>query len=230
MLIHIIEDDKDIANLVQFNLVDAGYEVICSWDGINGLATAKDRIPDLILLDLMLPGISGIDICEQLKQIKSTHLIPIIMMTAKGEEADVVRGLGAGAEDYITKPFSTKILIARVNSVLRRVNRYKLESEKTSEVLLMKGLQINNTKRKVFCNQREVEMTYSEFQILHLLAKTPGKVYTREQIVNLIRGENHAITDRAVDVQIVGLRKKLDTYSEYIETVRGVGYRFKEIW
>ena len=97
MLIHIIEDDKDIANLVQFNLVDAGYEVICSWDGINGLATAKDRIPDLILLDLMLPGISGIDICEQLKQIKSTHLIPIIMMTAKGEEADVVRGLGAGA-------------------------------------------------------------------------------------------------------------------------------------
>jgi len=230
VLIHIIEDDKDIANLVQFNLVDAGYEVICSWDGINGLATAKDRIPDLILLDLMLPGISGIDICEQLKQIKSTHLIPIIMMTAKGEEADVVRGLGAGAEDYITKPFSTKILIARVNSVLRRVNRYKLESEKTSEVLLMKGLQINNTKRKVFCNQREVEMTYSEFQILHLLAKTPGKVYTREQIVNLIRGENHAITDRAVDVQIVGLRKKLDTYSEYIETVRGVGYRFKEIW
>ena len=230
MLIHIIEDDKDIANLVQFNLVDAGYEVICSWDGINGLATAKDRIPDLILLDLMLPGISGIDICEQLKQIKSTHLIPIIMMTAKGEEADVVRGLGAGAEDYITKPFSTKILIARVNSVLRRVNRYKLESEKTSEVLLMKGLQINNTKRKVFCNQREVEMTYSEFQILHLLAKTPGKVYTREQIVNLIRGENHAITDRVVDVQIVGLRKKLDTYSEYIETVRGVGYRFKEIW
>jgi len=229
VLIHIIEDDKDIANLVQFNLMDAGHDVICSGDGKNGLATAVDKIPDLILLDLMLPGMNGIDICEQLKKIKSTHLIPIIMMTAKGEEADVVRGLGAGAEDYITKPFSTKILVARVNSVLRRVNQYKLETGNTSEILSIDGLQINNTKRKVFCNQKEVEMTYSEFQILHLLAKTPGKVYTRQQIVNFVRGENHAITDRAVDVQIVGLRKKLDDCCEYIETVRGVGYRFKEL-
>ncbi|OFZ55702.1 MAG: hypothetical protein A2328_01450, partial [Bdellovibrionales bacterium RIFOXYB2_FULL_36_6] len=162
MLIQIIEDDRDIANLVQFNLMDAGYDVICSLDGNNGLATARDKKPDLILLDLMLPGMSGIDICELLKQNKLTQLIPIIMMTAKGEETDIVKGLSAGAEDYITKPFSTKILVARVNSVLRRVNQYKVEAEKVSEILSIENLQINNIKRKVFCNRKEVEMTYSE--------------------------------------------------------------------
>ena len=230
MLIHIIEDDKDIANLVQFNLMDAGYDVICSWDGKNGFETARNKKPDLILLDLMLPGMNGIDICEQLKQIKETQMIPIIMMTAKGEEGDVVKGLNTGAEDYITKPFSPKILLARVSSVLRRVNQYNKEKEENQEIISIQGLEINNTKRKVWCHHNEVEVTYSEFQILYLLAKIPGKVYPRQQIVNMIRGENHAITDRAVDVQIVGLRKKLGSCAEYIETVRGVGYRFKETW
>ncbi|OFZ22578.1 MAG: DNA-binding response regulator [Bdellovibrionales bacterium RIFOXYA1_FULL_36_14] len=230
MLIHIIEDDKDIANLVQFNLMDAGYDVICSWDGKNGFETARNKKPDLILLDLMLPGMNGIDICEQLKKIQETQTIPIIMMTAKGEEDDVVKGLNAGAEDYITKPFSPKILLARVSSVLRRVNQYNKEKEEIQEMISIQGLEINNTKRKVWCHHNEVEVTYSEFQILYLLAKIPGKVYSRQQIVNMIRGENHAITDRAVDVQIVGLRKKLGSCAEYIETVRGVGYRFKETW
>ena len=230
MLIHIIEDDKDIANLVQFNLMDAGYDVICSWDGKNGFETARNKKPDLILLDLMLPGMNGIDICEQLKKIQETQTIPIIMMTAKGEEDDVVKGLNAGAEDYITKPFSPKILLARVSSVLRRVNQYNKEKEEIQEMISIQGLEINNTKRKVWCHHNEVEVTYSEFQILYLLAKIPGKVYPRQQIVNMIRGENHAITDRAVDVQIVGLRKKLGNCAEYIETVRGVGYRFKETW
>ena len=221
----IVEDEKDIADLIHFNIFKAGFDASLAMNGNEAIEKAKTLLPDLILLDLMIPEISGLEVCTILKENPSTKKIPIIILTARGTEDDIVKGLEAGADDYLTKPFSPKVLIARVNAVFRRVPK---EGQKENDILKIDSVRIDQTKRKVFLKETEIDLTFSEFEILLLLLKKPGWVFTRAQIVNLIRGTNHAITDRSVDVQIVGLRKKLGDLGGLIETVRGVGYRFKE--
>lgn len=221
----IVEDNPDILELVRYNLAKEGYKVTESATGEEGLKAAKAVMPDLILLDLMLPGIDGLDVCRRLKSDMQTQNIPIIMLTAKGEETDIVTGLELGADDYITKPFSTKVLIARLRSVLRR--RPKNQVDETA-VIKNSNLVIHPGRREVTVDNVILDLTFSEFAILHLLASRPGWVFTRYQIVDAVHGEDHPVSDRSVDVQIVGLRKKMGTAGNFIETVRGVGYRFKE--
>jgi two-component system phosphate regulon response regulator PhoB len=221
----VVDDEEDILELVRYNLAREGYQVICAISGEKALTKTKTEKLDLIILDLMLTGIDGLDVARRLKQNQKTSKIPIIMLTAKGEEADIVTGLELGADDYVTKPFSPRILIARVKAVLRR---HRPEEEDLGEVLHIHELTIDPRRRHVLANAEPIELTFSEFQILLYLAKRPGWVFTRSQIVDAVRGDDYPVTDRSVDVQIVGLRKKLGTFAHYIETVRGVGYRFKE--
>ncbi|NIQ97394.1 MAG: response regulator transcription factor [Desulfuromonadales bacterium] len=222
----VVEDEEDILALVHYNLVKAGYQVECVTSGEEAYQRAQQNLPDLILLDLMLPGIDGLEVCRRLQKDGDTESVPIIMLTAKGEESDIVAGLELGADDYITKPFSTQVLLARVKAVLRRgVERDEAEEEAPIEI---HGLYIHPGRNKVVAAGEEVELTFTEFRLLCLLARRPGWVFTRTQIVDAIHGEGYAVTDRAVDVQVVGLRKKLGDCGSYIETVRGVGYRFRE--
>lgn len=222
----IIEDDDDIREMVRLHLVRDGYKALEATDGDKGLRLGQERLPDLILLDLMLPGRDGLEVCRLLKQEPKTRHIPVIMLTAKSEDSDIVSGLELGAEDYITKPFSTKVLLARVRAVIRRHKEGVLPPDHA--VLRIRDLVINPGRREVLLKQKPVDLTFTEFAILHALARRPGWVLTREQIVDAVRGADYAVTDRAVDVQIVGLRRKLGAKADYVETVRGVGYRFKE--
>ena len=221
----LVEDEEDIREMVHFNLFKERYKVLLASDGQTALDIATNEIPDLIVLDVMIPKIDGFEVCRNLKKRAETKKIPIIMLTAKGEEEDVIKGLEVGADDYITKPFSPKVLLARIKAVLRRT---KSVMKGSKNVYTLSDLKIDLSKRKTFIKDKEISLTYTEFQILHLLAQKSGWVFTRGQIVDSIRGENHAITDRSVDVQIVNLRKKMGEQGNMIETVRGVGYRFKE--
>jgi two-component system phosphate regulon response regulator PhoB len=222
----IVEDEEDILALLQYNLIKAGYEVECTAHGADALAAVAVKPPDLILLDLMLPGIDGLEICRRLRQDEATRDIPIIMLTARGEEADVICGLEMGADDYVTKPFSIKVLLARVQTVLRR--RGALQQQSDGEELVRGELRIHPGRSLVQAAGVSVDLTFTEFRVLEALASRPGWVFTRYQLVNAVRGEDYSVTDRAVDVQIAGLRKKLGSCSRYIETVRGIGYRFRE--
>jgi len=221
----VVDDEEDILELVRYNLAREGYQVICAISGEKALEKAKNENLDLMILDLMLTGIDGLEVARRLKQKEKTSHIPIIMLTAKGEEADIVAGLELGADDYVTKPFSPRILMARVKAVLRRQTA---EEENPEEIIHIHQLTIDPRRRHVLAGSKSIDLTFSEFQILYFLAKRPGWVFTRSQIVDAVRGDDYPVTDRSVDVQVVGLRKKLDTFAHYIETVRGVGYRFKE--
>ncbi len=222
----VVDDEEDILELVRYNLSAAGYRVVCAETGEAALEIARNDSPDLIVLDLMLPGISGLEVAKLLKDEVETRDIPIIMLTAKGEERDVVTGLELGADDYVTKPFSPRILNARVRAVVRRTD--KVQPDKAA-VVQTEDLILDPGRRKVSVRGKEVDLSYTEFQILLFLSRRPGWVFTRSQIVDAVRGDNYPVTDRSVDVQIVGLRKKLGGCGTYIETVRGVGYRFKEL-
>ena len=221
----VVDDEEDILELVRYNLTREGYNVLCASTGEEGLNKAKSKLPDLIILDLMLPGIDGLDVARSLKNDNNTKNIPIIMLTAKGEEADVVTGLEMGADDYISKPFSPRILTARVKAVLRRKSK-PVNSEK--EIIEINEIKIHTGRHEVLVSDEPVQLTFTEFGILSFLVKRPGWVFTRSQIVDAVKGDDYFVTDRSVDVQIVGLRKKLGSAGKYIETVRGVGYRFKE--
>ena len=221
----IVDDEEDILELLKYNLSREGYKVSCAASGEETLRAVRSGIPDLIVLDLMLPGIDGLDVARQLKNDSKTRDVPIVMLTAKGEEADIVTGLELGADDYITKPFSPRVLLARVRAVLRRRIR---ESTNDTSVLQVRKLEIHPGRREVLVNGEPVQLTFTEFGILNFLARRPGWVFTRSQIVDEVRGDDYFVTDRSVDVQIVGLRKKLGSAAKHIETVRGVGYRFKE--
>ena len=223
----VIEDEEDILALIHFNLVKAGYRVECASTGEDGYAMVRDTRPDLVLLDLMLPGMDGTEVCQRMRRSPDMSDIPIIMLTAKGEEHDVVKGLELGADDYVPKPFSPQVLLARIQAVLRR--RSKTEADKNQDQpIRVHELYIHPGRNKVEAAGENVELTFTEFQLLRLLASRPGWVFTRSQIVDAIHGEGYAVTDRAVDVQVVGLRRKLGECGKYIETVRGVGYRFHE--
>lgn len=222
----VIEDEEDILELVRYNLEKDGYKVIGVLSGEDGLGLAQNELPDLVILDLMLPGIDGLDVCKTLKRATVTENIPIIMISAKGEESDIVSGLEIGADDYVTKPFSPKILLARVRAVLRRKAEEPLNDETQVRI---HDMTIDPVRFEVkFPNISVTNLTVTEFRILHFLARHPGWVFTRYQIVDAVKGEDYSVTDRAVDVQIVGLRKKLGEYGKFVETVRGVGYRFRE--
>ena len=220
----VVEDDLDIRELISFNLQNEGHQVFEAKDGEAGIDKAREKLPDLILLDLMLPGIQGLDVCRIIKSDQETKETPIIMVTALGQEEDIVKGLETGADDYITKPFSIKVLIARVNAVLKR--SIEVGEDKNKDILI-NGINIKIRSREVRVNENLInDLTFSEFQILYLLAGHPGWVFTRYQIIDKIRGDNYPVTDRSVDFQIVGLRKKLGDAGKLIKTVRGVGYRF----
>ncbi len=221
----VVDDEEDILELVRFNLDKEGFKVVCSTTGEDALTKARRESFDLIILDLMLPGIDGLEVTRKLKDEAQTRGVPIVMLTAKGEEADVVTGLELGADDYITKPFSPRILVARVRAVLRRKTLEPFDNQKAIKI---HELDIHPGRRSVSASGKPIELTYTEFQVLSLLARRPGWVFTRSQIVDAVRGDDYPVTDRSVDVQIVGLRKKLGPYGQYVETVRGVGYRFRE--
>lgn len=221
----VVEDEEDILELVRYNLSREGYQVLCVTTGEDALKKTFSEAFDIIILDLMLPGMDGFELTKMLKSDAKTCNIPIVMLTAKGEETDIVTGLELGADDYITKPFSPRILIARVRAVLRRKTT---DAADETSVLEIHELKIHPGRREVMVKGDAVTLTYTEFQVLHYLARRPGWVFTRSQIVDAVRGDDYPVTDRSVDVQIVGLRKKLGPFGSYIETVRGVGYRFRE--
>jgi two-component system, OmpR family, alkaline phosphatase synthesis response regulator PhoP len=221
----IVDDEEDIIELVRYNLTKEGYRVTGAVSGEEALKIVRAVPLELILLDLMLPGVDGLEVCRALKQDPKTKNISIIMLTAKGEEADIVLGLEMGADDYITKPFSPRVLLARLRTVLRR---HEVEPSLLSEPLRIHELVMHPGRFEVLIQNKPIELTVTEFRLLHLLARRPGWVFTRSQIVNEVHGEDYTVSERAIDVQIVGLRKKLGDYGDYIETVRGVGYRLKE--
>lgn len=224
----VVDDEKDIVELLQYNLEKEGYKISTVFSGEQCLENVKTELPDLILLDLMLPEIDGLDVCKFLKNNSQTSHIPIIMLTAKGEETDIVLGLELGADDYITKPFNVRELLARVKAVLRRTKNNIPPLSKEKDIIKSKDLVIDSTKHQVTLKGKPLSLTSTEFKLLKFLACHPGKVFTREQLLNQVWSEDSFIVDRAVDVHIRRLRQKLLTASDYIITIRGVGYRFKE--
>ncbi|WDP89864.1 MAG: response regulator [Desulfobacter sp.] len=222
----IVDDEEDILELIKFNLKSEGYNIVQAMTGEEAIKIAKQSSPDLMVLDLMLPGIDGLEVTRYLKNNETTAEIPIVMLTAKGEESDIVTGLELGANDYMSKPFSPRELTARIRAILRR--RRKNSSDAPVRVRQEGDMVIDRAKHRVTIEGAVVELTLSEFELLSFLAEKKGWVFTRGQIVDAIHGENYAVTERSIDVIIVGLRKKLKHYASCIETVRGVGYRFKE--
>jgi two-component system phosphate regulon response regulator PhoB len=221
----VVDDEEDLLELIRYNLTKEGYRVDCVGSGEQAIAAARTTVPDLIVLDLLLPNVDGLDVCKQLKSDPKTQHVPIVMLTAKSEEADVVTGLELGADDYITKPFSPRVLLARIRSVLRR--RAKPTSDDPGAIRIHDNV-IHPGRHEVLIGGKPLDLTFTEFRLLHFLARKPGWAFSRNQIVDAVKGEDYPVTERSVDVQVVGLRKKLGQLGGYIETVRGVGYRFKE--
>jgi len=222
----LIEDEPDIVEVIEYNLKRSGFSVLIARDGEHGLETARRDLPDLILLDLMLPGRDGIEICRRLKSERATGAIPIVMVTAKGEEEDIVLGLGIGADDYITKPFGVKELLARVQAVIRRGPLS--DDERARERVVRGPLVVDKGRHEVIVNEKRISFTATELRLLHFLASHPGRVFTRDQILNRVVGEDAVVIDRNIDVHIRSIRKKLEECAEMIETIRGGGYRFRE--
>jgi two-component system phosphate regulon response regulator PhoB len=223
----VVEDEAPIQELLQYNLERKKYRVKVVDSGEEALRQAGLFMPALILLDIMLPGADGLEVCKQLKANSETNHIPIIMLTALSEEADIVSGLELGADDYMTKPFSPQVLLARVKAALRRISTAK-PAGNSDELVRIHGFSVDAARHKVEVDGTAVPLTFTEFKVLQLMAGQPGRVFTRYQIVDAVHGDDYPVTDRSVDVQIVGLRKKLGTAGQFIETVRGIGYRFKE--
>lgn len=221
----VIDDEEDILELVRYNLEKDGYRVTCVYSAEEASEKLKEETPQLMLLDLMLPGISGLDFCKMLRSDPVYSNIPILMITAKEKDADIVTGLELGADDYLTKPFSPRILVARIRAILRR-NKQDEASE--TSVIKLHDIVVNPVRHEVLLKGESLLLGPTEFAILHFMARRPGWVFSREQIINAVKGEDYPATGRSVDVQIVGLRKKLGTSGDMIETIRGIGYRIKE--
>ena len=221
----VVDDEEDILELIRYNLAREGYQVAGAASGEEAVQTAKAILPDLILLDLLLPGMDGLEVCRSLKGEARTRPIPIIMLSAKGEEADIVAGLELGADDYVTKPFSPRVLLARIRTALRRRTA---APPAAGALLKVQELVIDPGRHEVLLEGRRLDLTLMEFHLLQLLARRPGWVYTRGQIVEEVHGENYAVTERSIDVHLVGLRKKLGSFGKNLETVRGIGYRLKD--
>ena len=221
----VVEDENDIRELIEYNLLKAGYEVTAVMSGEEALQRLGAGRFDLILLDVMLPGMDGFEICRRLKRDTRTSRIPIAILTAKSEDTDIVVGLELGADDYIVKPFSPSVLIARMRAMLRR-KQEQIGDDASS--LTVHELVIDSRRFSVSYRDRPIDLSSTEFRLLHVLARKPGWVFSRDQIISALHGDDYPVTDRSIDVQIVGLRKKLGEAGKYIQTVRGVGYRFRE--
>jgi two-component system phosphate regulon response regulator PhoB len=225
----VVEDDTDIQQLVSYNLIKSGFNVTCADSGEEALQLLEQEQVDLVLLDLMLPGKDGMEICTIIREKIDAAQLPIIMLTAKSEEDDIVTGLACGADDYVTKPFSPRVLIARVQAMLRRKQAAEGEEQRSdNETITTHSMVIHRGRHEVLVSGQQVHLTATEFTILEQLASRPGWVFSRQQIIDTIRGYDYLITPRAVDVQIFGLRKKLGSTGGLIETVRGIGYRLRE--
>ncbi|MBU0481911.1 MAG: response regulator transcription factor [Proteobacteria bacterium] len=225
----VVEDDEDIQQLVSYNLIKAGFNVDCADSGEEGMAKIVSVKPDLVLLDLMLPGIDGSEICRQLRLNEEHRELPVIMVTARGEDADVVDGLNLGADDYIPKPFSPEVLISRIKAVLRRKVREKnTDLQDRGDITEIHDLMIDPGRHEVTVGGKQVQLTLTEFGILEMLAKRPGWAFSRQQIIDAVRGYEYIVTPRAIDVQVFSLRKKLGETGKKIETVRGIGYRMAD--
>jgi two-component system alkaline phosphatase synthesis response regulator PhoP len=222
----VVDDEEDLLELVRYNLSKEGFQVHCVSSGEEAIQAARTLLPDVILLDLMLPAVDGLSVCKVLKSSPQTQQIPVVMLTAKTAEADVVSGLEMGADDYVTKPFSPRVLLARLRAVLRRKPRQA--SEDDTSAIRVHELVIHPGRHEVLLRGQPIELTFTEFRLLQFLARKPGWAFSRNQIVDAVKGEDYPVTERSVDVQVAGLRKKLGDLGHYIETVRGVGYRFKE--
>lgn len=224
----IVDDEEHIVELLQFNLVNAGYKVITANNGLDALKKVKENKPDLLLLDLMLPGMDGLDVCKEIKRDKETSKTSIIMLTAKSEELDKILGLELGADDYITKPFSIRELLARVKAVLRRSN----SDEISEEIYELGRLKVDFERHEVLINNEKVELTLKEFELLEILIKNKGEILRRETLLDKVWGYEYIGETRTVDVHIRYLRKKIeddDKNPKFIETIRGVGYRFNPV-
>jgi len=219
----VIEDEQDILDLLVYNLEREGYRVITASRGDQGLVLIQQNSPDLVVLDLMLPGLDGLSICQQVKANSATSSIPIIMLSAKVEDSDIVIGLGLGADDYVTKPFSPRELVARVKVALRKVTVVVPEEPLR---LVYEELIIDFTKHEISVSDKKVMLTPTEFKLLQVLASNPGKAFTREEILSNVFGYEVVLVDRNIDVHIRSIRKKLGSAADMIETIRGIGYRF----
>ncbi len=225
----VVEDDADIQQLVSYNLIKSGMNVSCADSGEEALQLLNQEQIDLVILDLMLPDRDGMEVCTIIREKPDNAVLPIIMLTAKSEEDDIITGLACGADDYVTKPFSPRVLIARVQALLRRKQKRRPPDQHgESETITIHSMVIHRGRHEVLLEGRQIHLTATEFTILEQLAGRPGWVFTRQQIIDRIRGYDYLITPRAVDVQIFGLRKKLGSTGACIETVRGIGYRLKE--
>ena len=222
--IAVIEDEADILEVIEYSLSKEGFGVCTALDGEEGLGLVKKEVPDLVVLDLMLPGIDGIEICRKLKSDSATRSISIIMVTAKGEESDIVLGLGIGADDYVVKPFSPRELTARVKSVLRRGGL----REEVGAVIKRDSLVLDINRHEVRLEGKKIVLTAMEFKLLHFLASHPGRVFTRESLLTHMSSEDTFIIDRNIDVHIRSIRKKLEKHRDLIETINRVGYRFRD--
>ena len=223
-MVLVIDDEKDLIELVKYSLEKEGFLVKGAADGESGVSLAQRDVPDLVIVDLMLPGIDGLEVCRRLRTDTRSAAIPIIMLTAKSSESDRVVGLELGADDYVTKPFSPRELAARIKAVLRRTS----SQTPTSTVIRHGELTIDMTRREVSCGGKSVAVTASEFRLLHFLADHPGQVFSRSELIDGALGREISVVDRTIDVHITGLRKKLGGCGDWIETVRGFGYRFRE--
>ena len=220
----VVDDEQDLVKLIRYHLEKDGYKVLSASNGEDALFLSRKERPELVILDLMLPGIDGLDVCKRLKADPELANTAIVMLTAKGEEVDITLGLKLGADDYVTKPFSPKELVARVQAVLRRS---KISSA-TKDYIEIEGITINTYKHEVKVKNETVPLTLTEFKLLHQLASKPGRVFTRDQLLDAVSGSETFVIDRTVDVHIASLRKKLKTYASRIVTIRGIGYKFKE--
>jgi two-component system phosphate regulon response regulator PhoB len=225
----VVEDEDDLRDLLRYNLEREGMRISCAATGEDAIRMAEVDPPNVVLLDLMLPSMDGLEVCRTIRSNPNLAAVPIIMVTAKGEEADGVVGLEMGADDYVSKPFSPRVLLARVKSVLRRRGRAGAgEAAKVDTSMRFGELTIDPDRHEVWVADKQVQLTATEFRLLSLIAQRPGRVFTRQQIIDGIHGSHVVVTERSVDVQVVSLRRKLGKARSRVETVHGVGYRFKE--
>ena len=220
----IVEDDRSLADILRYNLHAAGYDVHVEHDGRRGLHAAQERLPDLVLLDLMLPGVDGLEVCRRLRAAPNTAATLVMMLTAKAEEMDQIIGFAVGADDYVTKPFSVKVLLERVKALLRRRDA----SGEQHDLIVNQGVLVDRRRHFVSVGDQEVLLTPSEFGLLDALIRQPGRAFTRADLIDAVLGQNAVVLERTIDVHVRSLRQKLGVYAELIQTVRGVGYRFRD--
>lgn len=222
--IQIVEDDSSLAEVLDYNLSQEGYETQVSRDGQQGLREIRLRLPDLVVLDLMLPMVDGLEVCRQLRKDPATQNILVLMLTARSEESDQLVGFSVGADDYVTKPFSVKVLLQRINALLRRRDQTKSDRD----LIVSQGIMIDRRRHRATLGDKPLDLTPSEFELLTALVRQPGRAFSRAELIDVALGDDAIVLERTIDVHIRALRKKLESHADLIQTVRGIGYRFRD--